>query len=123
MSKETVLIAEDNALNLQLFTDLLEIKGVEVLQVADFSRVIEVAINGKPNLIITDIRLGVFSGVSLIKQIKDKPELRDIPIVAITAYATDEDRAELKKLGCMEYLSKPIPVNMFYEVVSKYIKF
>ncbi|MEQ9116192.1 MAG: response regulator [Rickettsiales bacterium] len=123
MDKQTtVLIAEDNKLNLELFTDLLELKNAKVIQVVDCKKVISEAKKTKPDLIISDIRLGVFSGVELIKQIKDQKDLAGIPVIAITAYVTEDDRQALQKIGCDEYLSKPLPVDDFYKVVSKYIK-
>lgn len=119
---QTVLIADDNELNLQLFTDLLELKKIRVIAVAEGSKVIENAIKHKPDLIITDIRLGQVSGIKLVEDIKAQDEIASIPIIAITAYVTDHDKVKLQKIGCNHYLSKPVPIEQFYSVVGEYLK-
>lgn len=119
---QKVLIADDNELNLQLFTDLLKFKKIHVVAVTEGSRVIEHAIKHKPDLIITDIRLGQVSGIKLVEDIKAQAEIAEIPIIAITAYVTEQDKAKLQKIGCNHYLSKPVPIEQFYSVVGKYLK-
>ncbi len=120
--KYKVLIADDNKLNLQLFSDLLSIKGVDVVEVSEGDKVIETAMKEKPDLIITDIRLGQVSGIKLVRDIKNTKNISDIPIISITAYVTEQDKHALHSLGCTDYLSKPVSMNDFYAVIGKYIE-
>lgn len=121
IAKKTVLIADDNLLNLQLFSDLLKLKNIEVISLTQGEEVFEQAKKSQPNLIITDIRLGEVSGIKIIKQIKSDNVTSQIPVIAISAYVTEKDKTQLKDLGCSDYLAKPIPVNDFYKAIEKYI--
>ena len=120
--KPLVLIAEDNELNLKLFCDLLEIKGIDYIAVSDGNKVLKVAHETKPSLILMDIRLNGVSGLDIVDEIKSQPDLSDIPIIALTAFAMKNDKAKALSHGCAGYLAKPVAVEVFFATIDQFIK-
>ena len=114
-----VLVVEDNELNLKLFCDLLRAHGFVVEPVKDGREVLDKARSFVPNLIIMDIQLPHVSGLELIEQIKKDPQLKIIPIMAVTAYAGKGDEDRILTAGAEAYVSKPISVAKFIESVQK----
>ncbi|MEI2734637.1 MAG: response regulator [Rhodoblastus sp.] len=119
MSK-TILIVEDNELNMKLFNDLLEAHGYLTLQARNGVEAVELARKHHPNLILMDIQLPEVSGLQVTQWIKDDESLRSIPVVAITAFAMKGDEEKIRQGGCEAYLSKPISVVKFLETVRNY---
>ncbi|MFO1137083.1 MAG: response regulator [Rhodoblastus sp.] len=119
MSK-TILIVEDNELNMKLFNDLLEAHGYLTLQARNGVEAVELARKHHPNLILMDIQLPEVSGLQVTQWIKDDESLRAIPVVAITAFAMKGDEEKIRQGGCEAYLSKPISVVKFLETVRNY---
>ena len=120
MSK-TVLIVEDNELNMKLFNDLLEAHGYGTLQTRSGVEAVELARRHKPDLILMDIQLPEVSGLQVIMWIKNDEDLKHIPIIAITAFAMKGDEEKIRQGGCDAYLSKPISVVKFLETVRHYL--
>jgi two-component system cell cycle response regulator DivK len=118
---KTVLIVEDNELNMKLFNDLLEAHGYATIQTKSGVEAIELARRHRPNLILMDIQLPEVSGLEVTQWLKDDEELRSIPIVAITAFAMKGDEEKIRQGGCEAYLSKPISVVKFLETVRNYV--
>ncbi len=119
MSK-TILIVEDNELNMKLFNDLLEANGYLTVQARNGVEAVELARKHLPNLILMDIQLPEVSGLQVTQWIKDDESLRAIPVVAITAFAMKGDEEKIRQGGCEAYLSKPISVVKFLETVRNY---
>jgi two-component system cell cycle response regulator DivK len=117
---KTVLIVEDNELNMKLFNDLLEGHGYATLQSRSGVEAVELARKNKPNLILMDIQLPEVSGLEVTKWIKSDDELRAIPVIAVTAFAMKGDEEKMRQGGCEAYLSKPISVAKFLETVRAY---
>lgn len=118
---KTVLVVEDNELNMKLFHDLLEASGYETIQTRNGLEAIDLAREHRPDLILMDIQLPEVSGLEVTKWIKEDDELRTIPIIAITAFAMKGDEDRIRAGGCEAYLSKPISVSKFIETVKAYI--
>ncbi|HEX3180282.1 MAG TPA: response regulator [Beijerinckiaceae bacterium] len=118
---KTVLIVEDNELNMKLFNDLLEAHGYTTIQTNSGVEAVELARRHRPNLILMDIQLPEVSGLEVTQWLKDDDELRSIPIVAITAFAMKGDEEKIRQGGCEAYLSKPISVVKFLETVRNYV--
>jgi two-component system cell cycle response regulator DivK len=119
--KKTVLIVEDNELNMKLFNDLLEAHGYATVQTRSGVEAVGLARQHRPNLILMDIQLPEVSGLQVTQWLKDDPALAHIPIVAITAFAMKGDEEKIRQGGCEAYLSKPISVVKFLETVRNYI--
>ena len=120
MSK-SILIVEDNELNMKLFNDLLEAHGYNTLQTSDGIEALKMAREHKPDLIVMDIQLPEVSGLEVTKWIKDDDNLKSIPVIAITAFAMKGDEERIKKGGCEAYLAKPITVNEFLDTIKQFL--
>lgn len=120
MSK-TVLIVEDNELNMKLFNDLLEAHGFRTVQTRNGHDVLDIARRDQPDLILMDIQLPEISGLDVTRWLKDDPALRHIPVIAVTAFAMKGDEQKIREGGCEDYISKPISVTHFMEVIGKYL--
>ena len=118
---KTVLIVEDNELNMKLFNDLLEAHGYATIQTKSGVEAVELARRHRPNLILMDIQLPEVSGLEVTQWLKDDEELKSIPVVAITAFAMKGDEEKIRQGGCEAYLSKPISVVKFLETVRNYV--
>ncbi len=119
--KKTALIVEDNALNLKLMRDLLEASDIATLQTKDGSRALEMVREHRPDIILMDIQLPDVSGLDVTRQLKADTELRDIPIIAVTALALRGDEERVLEAGCNAYISKPISVAKFLAEVKKFL--
>jgi two-component system cell cycle response regulator DivK len=118
---KTVLIVEDNELNMKLFRDLLEAHGYETSGTSNGFEALDLVRKLRPDLILMDIQLPQVSGLDVTRWIKDDPELRAIPVVAVTAFAMKGDEERIREGGCEAYLSKPISVGKFIETVRRFI--
>jgi two-component system cell cycle response regulator DivK len=118
---KTVLVVEDNELNMKLFHDLLEANGYNTIQTRSGLEAIDLARAQRPDLILMDIQLPEVSGLEVTKWIKEDDDLRSIPVIAVTAFAMKGDEERIRQGGCEAYLSKPISVNKFIETVKAYI--
>ena len=119
--KNKVLIVEDNELNMKLFDDLLSAHGYQTFKTRDGSRVLELALQHKPNLILMDIQLPEVSGLEVTRLLKKEDNLKHIPVVAVTAFAMKGDEEKIRQSGCEDYISKPISITEFIKVVQKYL--
>ena len=86
--KKKVLVVEDNELNMKLFNDLLEAQGYDVVQTRDGLQALDLARQVKPDLVLMDIQLPEVSGIEVTKWLKEDEDLRNIPVIAVTAFAT-----------------------------------
>ncbi len=116
-----ILVVEDNDLNRKLFCDLLKANGFAVEPVADGREAIERARSFVPNLVIMDIQLPNVSGLELIEALKGDPELRSIPVLAVTAYAGKGDEERIRDAGAEGYLAKPVSITPFMAAVRQLI--
>lgn len=120
-SVKTVLIVEDNPLNMRLFSDLLEVSGYRVLKCVDGRTVNKLAVSEQPDLIIMDIQLPEVSGLDITRWLKDDERTRAIPVLAVTAFAMRTDELLVREAGCEGYLSKPIQIKSFIRTVDSLI--
>ncbi len=118
---KTVLIVEDNELNMKLFHDLLDAHGYTTLQTRNGRDALGIAREHRPALILMDIQLPEISGLEVTRQLKNDPELREIPVVAVTAFAMKGDEERIRGGGCEAYISKPISVGSFIAIVRRFI--
>tara|TARA_R110001592_G_scaffold3525_34_gene20249 strand:+ start:21651 stop:22103 length:453 start_codon:yes stop_codon:yes gene_type:complete len=119
--RKKVLIVEDNELNMKLFHDLLEAHDIDTVQTREGKLAFDMALEHKPDLIIMDIQLPEISGLDITKQLKENEILKSIPVIAVTAFAMKGDEQKIREGGCEDYISKPISVSRFIEVVRKHL--
>src|SRR5690554_166198 len=122
LNMKTVLIVEDNDLNMKLFHDLLEAHGYNTIQTKDGMEALRLAREHSPDLILMDIQLPEVSGLEVTKWIKEDENLRSIPVVAVTAFAMKGDEEKIREGGCEAYISKPISVTQFLETVQRFLR-
>lgn len=118
---KTVLIVEDNELNMKLFHDLLEAQGYDIVEATTGPEALTKAREYLPDLILMDIQLPEISGLQVTREIQAEQQLADIPIVAVTAFAMKGDEERIREGGCCDYISKPISVVDFLEKVKRYL--
>ncbi|WP_411818159.1 response regulator [Hyphococcus sp. DH-69] len=118
---KTVLIVEDNELNMKLFRDLLEAHGYNTLEARTGPEALERLSESRPDLILMDIQLPEFSGLEVTQKIKSNSDLADIPVIAVTAFAMKGDEERIRQGGCEDYIAKPISVVSFLEKVKRYL--
>jgi two-component system cell cycle response regulator DivK len=119
---KTVLIVEDNELNMKLFHDLLDAHGYSTLQTKDGMEALALARKHRPDLILMDIQLPEVSGLEVTKWLKEDDDLRAIPVVAVTAFAMKGDEEKMREGGCEAYIAKPISVGKFIETVRRFLE-
>src|ERR671923_774223 len=118
---KTVLIVEDNELNMKLFHDLLEAHGYQTIETRNGIEALDLARKHRPDLIIMDIQLPEVSGLEVTKWIKEDDDLKSIPIIAVTAFAMKGDEEKIREGGCEAYIAKPISVVQFLETVDRFL--
>ncbi len=118
---KTVLIVEDNELNLRLFCDLLTAHGYQAIPLGDGREAVARIRELRPDLVVMDIQLPYITGLELIEAIKQDADLGSTPIMAVTAYAAKGDEERIRHAGAEAYVSKPVTVTRFLEAVRSLI--
>jgi two-component system cell cycle response regulator DivK len=118
---KTVMIVEDNELNMKLFHDLLDAHGYRTLQTRTGMEALKLARQERPDLILMDIQLPEVSGLEVTKWLKDDEALCGIPVIAVTAFAMKGDEERIRRGGCEAYISKPISIATFLDAVRRHL--
>ena len=121
-TRPKVLVVEDNPLNLELATDLLEVAGFEVISAQTGEAGIKLAREAQPDLILMDLSLPGMDGIEATKALKADPQTSGIPIVAVTAHAMKGDEQKALAAGCEGYITKPIDTRMFPVLVTQHVQ-
>jgi len=121
VESKTVLVIEDNELNIKLVRSLLKLEGYQIIETENAEEGIDLARNHHPDLILMDIQLPGMDGLSATEIILKDQNLKDIPIVALTSYAMEGDREKVLAAGCVEYISKPIDIRAFSKTIAECI--
>ncbi len=119
--KTTVLVVDDNPTNLKLACDLLEMGGYEVVRAADAEQARTVLGDSAIDIILMDIELPGTDGLTLTRVLKADERTKEIPIVALTAFAMKGDDQKAFEAGCVGYIAKPIDTRQFCAQVAKYL--
>jgi two-component system cell cycle response regulator DivK len=121
MTSARILVVEDNPKNMKLVRDVLEYAGYEVIEATSGEDGVRLAETERPQLILMDLQLPDIDGTEALRQIRVGPDGRDVPIVAVTAFAMDEDRTRAFASGFDGYVEKPINVRNFREQVQGFL--
>ena len=121
MAAKTVLVVEDNDLNLKLVKRLLQLGSYQVLEAQDAEKGIQLAGEHLPDLILMDIQLPGMDGLSATRLLKKDDALKNIPVIALTSYAMQGDEEKAMEAGCAGYLTKPINTRDFLEHIDQYL--
>jgi FOG: CheY-like receiver len=122
MKDKTILVIEDNEINMKLIRTFLEIGKYRILQAGDAETGLRLAREKRPDLILMDIQLPGMDGLSAGQFIKTDPDLKKIPIIAVTGNAMQKDKEEAMDIGFAGYLLKPFSVDVFLETIDNFFK-
>ncbi len=120
-SSRRILIVEDNELNVKLLRDILEFHGYETIVTDSGAEAVSLSRQDRPDLILLDIQLPDIPGTEVARQLKADRQTRDIPIIAVTAFAMPGDRQRFLDAGCDDYVSKPFRIHDILAIVERSI--
>ena len=120
--KHCLLVVEDNQLNRELLCDWLEVEGYEVWSATGLKTSYEVFSKRLPDAVLLDINLGAENGLDLLAWMRQKTELRKIPVIAVTAHALVTERAGILQAGCRACLSKPIDFKVLRAELDRWLQ-
>jgi CheY-like chemotaxis protein len=121
MGNKTILVIEDDQLNMKLVKSLLQLKNYAVLGAETAETGIQLARKRKPDLILMDIQLPGMDGIEATKRILNDSALKNIPILAVSSYAMQEDKKKAFTAGFKGYITKPIDKKSFLNTIRKYL--
>lgn len=122
MAGDTILIVDDNPVNMKLIRVLLAGEGYEIRTAADAKEALGVLNDVHPGLILMDIQLPGIDGLELTRRLKAEPATRDIPILGLTAYAMKGDEERIRAAGCDGYIPKPIDTRALPDFIKGYLR-
>ncbi len=119
MKVRTVLVVDDNELNLKLMQGILKVVNCRMEQALDAHTGIEMAKKIAPDLIIMDVQLPDMDGIEAVRRLKKEPTFFATPIIAVTGYGIDDKHKEAMDAGCSAIISKPIAVQAFINKLNQ----
>lgn len=119
--KATILYIEDNLDNRVLIRRILQAEGYKVLEAGDAAQALGIMQQHIPDLILMDINMPDVDGFTLTTQLKQRPDMKGVPIIALTAYALQGDRERGMQAGCDGYIEKPIDVDNLTRQISRFL--
>ena len=119
MNKGQILIVEDDYRSCELFKDILEADGYQILSADSGQKALKILESERPDLILMDILLPDINGLEVVKLIKTQAEISKIPIIAVTALAMEKDMRKCLAAGCNDYITKPIDTIEFISKIEK----
>ena len=117
-----ILVVEDQEDNRRIMHDLLSDAGFEVLEAVSGDKGVEMALTHEPDLILMDLQLPGIDGYEATRQIKANPELRKIPVIAVTSYALSGDNDLALEAGCDAYFSKPVSPRKLLATIKENLR-
>src|SRR5438309_8049772 len=120
--KHRILVVEDNQLNRELLRDWLEVEAYEVWSAADLKTSYEVFSKRLPDAVLLDINLGAENGLDLLAWMRQKPDMREIPVIAVTAHAIVTEQERILQAGCRACLSKPIDFQLLQKELNRWLQ-
>jgi len=119
---KTILVVEDQEDNRQILRDLLGNAGFRMIEAHDGAQALTVARSQRPDLILMDIQLPLIDGYEATRSIKRDPELKDIPIIAVTSYALSGDEQRAREAGCDAYVAKPYSTRHLLAKIGQFLE-
>ena len=121
MKDKTILVIEDNELNMKLVRSLIKMSSHVMIEAGDAETGIKLAREKKPDLILMDIQLPGMDGLSATKILKADQSFKDTVIIALTSHAMEGDDKKVREAGCDGYITKPIDTRNFVQTVTDYL--
>jgi two-component system cell cycle response regulator DivK len=120
MAEKTILVIEDNEMNMKLMRAVLRVGNYRMLEASDAETGLLLVREHHPDLILMDIQLPAMDGLSATRIIKTDPRLRDIPIFALTGFAMETDKEKAMDIGLAGYIVKPFSVKGLLETLANH---
>ena len=120
MSK-CILVVEDQADNRRILRDLLGNAGYKLTEAESGEEALTAVEAERPDLILMDIQLPVMDGYEAARRIKSNPEMKEVPIIAVTSYALAGDETKARAAGCTAYISKPFSPRALLAKVREFL--
>jgi len=117
-----ILVVEDQEDNRQILRDLLASTDYEIVEAENGLEALAAVAKHRPDLILMDIQLPILDGYEATRRIKADPELRSIPIIAVTSYALSGDEAKAREAGCDAYVPKPYSPRQLLAKINEFLK-
>ena len=121
MENRTILIIEDDELNMKLTRSILQLNKYSVLEAENAEMGIQLTLKNKPDMILMDIKLPGMDGIEATKLILNNSDLKNTPILAISSFAMESDKDDALAAGIKEYITKPINKKNLLNTVKKYL--
>ena len=122
MKFKTILVIEDNKLNMKLVNGLVKIGKYRMIEAIDAESGIELIREQRPDLVLMDIQLPGMDGLQATRIIRKDPILSNIPVVALTSYAMQGDEQKATTAGCTGHIAKPIDTRRFLDMLAEYLE-
>ena len=122
MATDKVLIVEDSEDNREVLRHIIHYIGYDVLEAVDGSQAVEIAKEERPALILMDLCMPVLDGYGAVQRIRELEEIRDVPIIAVSAHETGDHRAKALAIGFNEYLTKPIDFVQLKSLLLQFLR-
>jgi two-component system cell cycle response regulator DivK len=119
---KTILVVEDQEDNRQILRDLLASSGFLMIEAHDGQQALAMARSQRPDLILMDIQLPVVDGYEATRSIKRDPELKHIPVIAVTSYALSGDEERAREAGCDAYVAKPYSTRHLLAKIGQFFE-
>jgi two-component system cell cycle response regulator DivK len=116
-----ILVVEDHEDNRQILRDLLSSRGYDLVEAEDGERALAMAEDWRPALILMDVQIPLIDGYEVTRRLKANPDLRAIPVIAVTSYALSGDESKARAAGCNAYVSKPYSARKLLAKVQEYV--
>jgi CheY-like chemotaxis protein len=122
VENKTILVIEDNELNMKLVRSLLQLQKYKVIEAENGEKGIQLARDHHPDLILMDLQLPGMDGLKATQLILNDENLKEIPVLALTSYAMETEREKAQAAGCAGYITKPIDTRSFSKMITEYIR-
>jgi two-component system cell cycle response regulator DivK len=119
--KQRILVVEDNPLSRELLCDWLELEGYEILTAADLKTAMAEVGAQRPDAVLLDVQLGEDDGLALARWMREEPDLRPIPVIAVTAHAMMTEQARMLQAGCAACISKPVDFKLLRHHLRRWL--
>ena len=122
MEKKTILVIDDDELNIKLIKAILQLDEYTVLEAPDAETGLNLAQTHRPDLILIDIQLPDMDGLEATRIMKANRLIKDIPVIGLSGMATQEMGEKAIDAGCQGYITKPVEVRGFLKKISQYME-
>ena len=117
-----ILLVEDNEINRDMMVRRLQRRGYTIVTAVDGQQGVDMTHSEKPDLVLMDMSLPVLNGWDATRQIKGDPDVKNVPVVGLTAHAMVGDRDQALQAGCDDYATKPVEFEKLIELINRLIK-